>query len=98
MPKKTKAVKVTDRKKAWLRKPKVSKYKIETTELNKLVLIVCEGQTEKLYFESFPVLGLTVKIVDLGGQTKLKLVKVHLKSLNIVTKNMMKSGVFLTWM
>ena len=77
MPKKSKSIKVTDRrqKKAWLRKPKVSKYKIEDTELNKITLIVCEGQTEKLYFESFPVLGLTVQAVDLGGQTKLKLIE-----------------------
>ena len=74
MPKKTKAIKVTDRKKAWLKKVKPSAYEIETKETNKIILIVGEGQTEKLYFESFPVLTLTVEAVDLGGQSKLKLI------------------------
>ena len=61
MPKTTKAIKVTDRKKAWLKKVKPSVYEIETKETNKIILIIGEGQTEKLYFESFPVLTLTVK-------------------------------------
>jgi hypothetical protein len=63
MPKKTKAIKVTDRKKAWLKKVKPSAYRIETKETNKIILIVGEGQTEKLYFESFQVLTLTVEAV-----------------------------------
>ncbi len=75
MPKKTKAIKQTDRKKAWLKKVKPSVYEIETIETNKIILIVGEGQTEKLYFESFPVLTLTVEAVDLGGQSKLKLIE-----------------------
>ncbi|MEA1873957.1 MAG: RloB family protein [Bacteroidota bacterium] len=75
MPKKTKAIKVTDRKKAWLKKVKPSTYEIETKETNKIILIVGEGQTEKLYFESFPVLTLTVEVVDLGGQSKQKLIE-----------------------
>lgn len=75
MPKKTKAIKKTDRKKPWLKKAKPSLYQIETKEPNKTILIVGEGQTEKLYFESFPVLTLTVKVVDLKGQTKLKLIE-----------------------
>lgn len=75
MPKRTKAIKKTDRKKAWVRKPTVSSYRIETTSLKKTILIVCEGQTEKLYFESFPVLTLTVEAIDLGGQTKLKMIE-----------------------
>lgn len=75
MPKKTKAIKQTDRKKAWLKKVKPSVYEIETRETNKIILIVGEGQTEKLYFESFPVLTLTVEAVDLGGQSKLKLIE-----------------------
>ena len=74
MPKKTKAIKKTDRKKAWLRKVKPSLYEIETKEVNKTILIVSEGQTEKLYFESFPVLTLTVKAIDLGGQSKQRLI------------------------
>lgn len=75
MPKKTKAIKKTDKKKAWLKKRYVTNYKVESRSLNKTILIVCEGQTEKLYFESFPVLGLTVEAVDLGGQTKLKMIE-----------------------
>ena len=75
MPKKTNAIKKTDRKKAWLKKAKPSKYKIESKDLNKTILIVGEGQTEKLYFESFPVLTLTVKAVDLSGQSKMKLIE-----------------------
>jgi hypothetical protein len=77
MPKKTRAIKITDSKgdKAWLRKVRSSVYTIETKDLNKTILIVGEGQTEKLYFESFPVLGLTVEAVDLRGQSKLKLIE-----------------------
>lgn len=75
MPKKTKAIKKTDRKKAWLKKVKPSAYKIETRTVNKSILIVGEGLTEKLYFESFPVLSLTVKAVNLEGQSKLKLIE-----------------------
>ncbi len=76
MPKKTKAIKVTDKRaqKAWLKKARPSVYEIETKEPNKTVLIVGEGQSEKLYFESFPVLTLTVEAIDLGGQSKLKLI------------------------
>lgn len=75
MPKKTKARKVTDSEKAWNRKPKPTSYRIEEIPINKTILIVCEGQTEKLYFESFPVLGLKIKAFDLGGQSKLRLVE-----------------------
>ncbi|MGF1637864.1 MAG: RloB family protein [Cyclobacteriaceae bacterium] len=77
MPKKTKAIKKTDisARKPWLKKSISSSYEIETRELNKTILIVCEGQTEKLYFESFPVLTLTVETINLGGQSKLKLIE-----------------------
>lgn len=75
MPRSTKAIKVTDRNKAWNRKPQPSGYRIETIPINKTILIICEGQTEKLYFESFPVLGVKIKAVDLRGQAKLKLVE-----------------------
>lgn len=77
MPKKTKAIKITDKRaqKPWLKKMMPSVYEIETRDLNKLILIVGEGQTEKLYFESFPVLTLTVEAIDLGGQSKLKLIE-----------------------
>ncbi len=77
MPRKTKAIKKTDIKgqKPWLKKRSASQYKIETTEVNKIILIVTEGQTEKLYFEAFPVLTLTIEVVDLKGQSKLKLIE-----------------------
>ena len=75
MPKKTRGIKVTDRKKAWLRKSSPSVYNIETKDPYKTILIVTEGQTEKLYFESFEVLTLTVETVDLQGQTKLRLIE-----------------------
>ena len=77
MPKKTKAIKKTDVKaqKPWLKKVDASLYKIEVEETKKTILIVGEGQTEKLYFESFPVLTLTVEAVDLKGQSKLKLIE-----------------------
>lgn len=78
MPKKTRALKETDvrQNKAWLKKSTPTKYNIEDTAPNKTILIICEGQTEKLYFESFPVLTLNVKAIDLQGQTKLKLVEI----------------------
>lgn len=58
-----------------MKKVKSSLYEVETKEVNKTILVVGEGQTEKLYFESFPVLTLTVKAFDLKGQTKLKLIE-----------------------
>lgn len=82
MPKNTKAVKITDKNKAWNRKAKPSTYKIDTIPINKTILIVCEGQTEKLYFESFPVLGMKVTAIELGGQSKLKLVETTQEILN----------------
>jgi hypothetical protein len=84
MPKSTKAIKVTNRNAAWNRKSKPSSYRVETIPINKTILIVCEGQTEKLYFESFPVLGVKIKAVDLKGQAKLKLVE---STIDIVATN-----------
>jgi hypothetical protein len=75
MPRSTKAIKVTDKNKAWNKKAQSSSYRIETIPINKTILIVCEGQTEKLYFESFPVLSVKIKAIDLKGQSKLKLVE-----------------------
>ena len=65
MPKKTKAIKITDKKKAWNKKTKPVGYRLSTIPQNKTILITCEGQTEKVYFESFPVLGLTIKAINL---------------------------------
>lgn len=75
MPKPTKARKVTDREKAWNRKSKPTAYSVASIPMNKIILIVCEGQTEKLYFEAFPVLGLRVDAINLEGQSKLKMVE-----------------------
>lgn len=75
MPKSTRAIKITDQNKSWNKKPKPSGYRIDTIPINKTILIVCEGQTEKLYFESFPVLGVKIKAIDLKGQSKLKLIE-----------------------
>lgn len=76
MPKSTRAIKITDTNKAWNKKTRPSKYQLDSIPINKTILIVCEGQTEKLYFESFPVIGVDVKAIDLGGQSKLKLIEV----------------------
>lgn len=75
MPKATRAIKITDKGKAWNKKATSSSYKIDTIPINKTILIVCEGQTEKLYFESFPVLGMKVEAIDLCGQSKMKLIE-----------------------
>ncbi len=75
MPKSSKAIKVTDKDKAWNKKVQPSSYNIETIPINKTILIVCEGQSEKLYFQSFPVLGVKIEAIDLKGQAKLKLVE-----------------------
>lgn len=75
MPKNTKSIKVTDRDKAWNKKSSPTGYRIETIPMNKTILIVCEGHTEKLYFEAFPVLGVRVDAVNLQGQSKLEMVE-----------------------
>lgn len=85
MPKRTKAIKPTDKTKAWNRKSKPTLYRVDTFSQKKAILIVCEGQTEKLYFESFPVLGVKVKAVDLGGQSKTKLVESTINIVNTAT-------------
>jgi hypothetical protein len=75
MPKKTKAIKVSDEKKAWSRKSSPTGYRVETIPMNKSILIVCEVQTEELYFKLFPVLGLRVDAINLERQSKLKMVE-----------------------
>lgn len=68
MPKKTKSIKRTDLKadKPWLKKVATFKYSVETIEKKKRFLIVCEGQTEELYFKSFPILAAEVKPIHQG--------------------------------
>jgi len=75
MPKKTKALKKTDENAPWNRKKNAKRKSIETKPLAKTFLIVCEGQTEKLYFQSFPVVTATVEVVDTKGRTKIQLVE-----------------------
>jgi len=82
MPKKTKVIKVTNEKHAWNRKSSPTGYRVETIPMNKSILIVCEGQTEELYFKSFPVLGVRVDAVNLKGQSKLKMVESTQEILN----------------
>lgn len=74
MAKRTKAIKITDIKgdKPWLKKKGITPYRKEKFELNKTFLIVCEGQTESLYFKSFPTISAKVKAYDMGcSNTKL---------------------------
>jgi hypothetical protein len=75
MPKPKTYTKKTDLNKPWNKKRKVSVYTVDSVGMNKTLLIVCEGQTEKCYFESFPVKTLTVEAINLEGQSKLKLVE-----------------------
>lgn len=67
MPKKTKAIKVTDKRqsKPWLRKSEISKYR-RTIKKKKRFLIVCEGYSEANYFKSFPVVSAQVESLPLG--------------------------------
>lgn len=68
MGKRTKAIKKTDLKgnKPWLKKVGFSSYNEESKEPNKTFLIVCEGQTEALYFKSFPTVSADVKSIGMG--------------------------------
>lgn len=75
MGKKTKAIKFSDirAEKPWLRRTGDTSYNEESREMKKLILIVCEGQTEELYFKSFPVVSCTVTAFSIG-QSKESLV------------------------
>ena len=68
MGKRTKSVKLTDikGKKPWLIRAGITAYKVNTKNPNKTFLIVCEGQTEALYFKSFPTISAEVKTYDMG--------------------------------
>ena len=74
MGKKTKAVKVTDQGKPWEKRKNSYQYKADR-EANKTILIVCEGQTEEWYFNRFPVISLSVRCINLQGQSKMSLVQ-----------------------
>jgi hypothetical protein len=67
-------IKSTDKNKPWNKKRGRSKYKKETEAMRKTFLIVCEGQTEALYFKAIPVRTADVRTVNLEGQSKIQLV------------------------
>ena len=75
MPKSTKSIKLTDRKKAWNRRTGKEQRLLEFRKSKDTFLIVCEGQTEELYFNSFPVKSTKVELHNLEGQSKLQLVQ-----------------------
>lgn len=68
MPKKTKSIKKSDIKadKPWLKKVGFTSYKEESKATKKTFLIICEGQSESLYFSSFPILSAKVITYDIG--------------------------------
>lgn len=68
MPKPTKHVKKTDRKKAWYKKRfQPQPYAVESREKAKSFLIICEGEnTEPWYFKSFPLGNAQVEFYGLG--------------------------------
>ena len=74
MGKKTKTVKVIDQGKPWEKRKNSYQYEADR-EANKTILIVCEGQTEEWYFNRFPVISLSVRCINLQGQSKMSLVQ-----------------------
>ncbi len=68
-----KPIKKSDQLAGWNKKASPSKYAIGSRNIAKKFLIVCEGQTEEIYFKSFPVLTATVSAKE-TGRTKLALV------------------------
>lgn len=60
--------------KPWEKK-KQSPYRIEAFSQNKIILIVCEGQTETKYFESFDLVSTKVICENTKGRTKRQLVE-----------------------
>lgn len=69
-----KPIKKTDQFSSWNKKSGLSPYITNRKNIARKYLIVCEGQTEKVYFESFTVNAVTVK-AEATGRTKLALVK-----------------------
>lgn len=69
-----KPIKKTDQFSPWNKKSIVSPYKTDRKSIARKYLIVCEGQTEEIYFGSFPIANITVKTKGVG-RTKLALVK-----------------------
>lgn len=74
MPKNTQNVKKSDQNKPWNKHKQLSKIPLETRAKGTKYLIVCEGQTEKLYFDRFPVA--TASVVSVGvGMTHYRLIE-----------------------
>jgi RloB-like protein len=69
-----KPIKKTDKFASWNRKSNVSPYINSRKNIAKRYLIVCEGQTEEVYFKSFPIVNITVTAKGVG-MTKTALVK-----------------------
>lgn len=65
MPSKTKNIKVTDKNKAYNRHKQLSKIPLYSRPVERTFLIVCEGETEKWYFQKFPIL--TAKVVSIAA-------------------------------
>ena len=76
MPKKTKSIKKTDIAKAWNKKSEI-KLAFETIPPGKKILILCEGQTEELYFKGFKKTN--VKLEDTGGLSNRQIVDYAIK-------------------
>lgn len=66
MPRKSSNIKQSDQNKAWNKRVQLSKTAVNRKEIEKSYLIVCEGQTEELYFNSFPVQTATVVAKGIG--------------------------------
>jgi RloB-like protein len=74
MPRKSSNIKKSDQNKAWNKYSQTSKNFDNKKEIEKSFLIVCEGQTEEWYFNSFPVQ--TALVVAKGiGMTKYNLIE-----------------------
>ncbi len=61
MPSKTKNIKFNEKDKPYNRHKQLSKIPLYTRQVERTFLIVCEGETERLYFQKFPLL--TAKVV-----------------------------------
>ena len=81
MPKKSSFIKVSDRNKAWNKKPERKMHGVEKAEKNRQFLIICEGSnTEPEYFKAFPVGNADVESYGLGS-SKTSLVKAVIETL-----------------
>jgi RloB-like protein len=66
MPRKSSNIKQSDQNKSWHKRSQLSKMVVNKREVEKSYLIVCEGQTEEWYFNSFPVETATVVAKGIG--------------------------------